>query len=96
LFLVNSLLTNALCISLFVSTLVLLRLWSPYLKRWVIGSERLASLGWPVHPTLASVAGCKVSNFDSTENIKAFAGNSYHVAVAGVVKMVGLSCTRLL
>eukprot|EP00438_Fugacium_kawagutii_P023382 Skav217039 [mRNA] locus=scaffold3292:28403:29146:+ [translate_table: standard] len=66
-------------------------LWSCKHKRWVTGKERLASLGWPVHPNLASAMECPQTPALDVKRSADLAGNSMHLLNCGVVQAIALS-----
>jgi hypothetical protein len=72
-------------------------LWHPATRTLVTGRERLAAMGWPIYDSLAARAGTSVpihvASMPTRQQSQA-AGNSYHVALAGVFQFVSLACTR--
>ena len=65
------------------------RLWSPSRKRWLLRSECLAAMGFPVCPDLANEARVPCTDV-STLGPAYSTGNAMHVANAGCALMLGL------
>lgn len=67
-------------------------LWSPFLRRWVTGKERLVSMGWPVHPQIA--AGMNVPQIPASDCHRAsdLAGNSMHFSTVAAFQLLSLAC----
>ena len=72
-------------------------LWHCATNTVVTGKERLAIMGWPIFPELATYIKTEVPMHIATlpcKKLSNYAGNSYHMAMAGVFQFVTLACTR--
>lgn len=69
--------------------------WCPFLGRWLTTRELLACMGLPVYPALAASAGVAMVHIPTTAAARHMLGNMMHLASAGSVMAVALSCCRL-
>jgi hypothetical protein len=71
-------------------------LFHPFSQTFITPAERLTTMGWPMYQPLAAAANVSLPTFAELDTHGSqFAGNSYHLTVAGIVILTGLSCTRL-
>ena len=68
------------------------KMWSFHLKRWLVGREKLASLGFPVTQETAESMGAPVVPVMDAKRASAIAGNCMAFPTVGVVQMIVLSC----
>ena len=68
------------------------KLWIPSLRRWLLPSEKMASLGFPVFAGTANVLGAPVMPLLDTRRADSVCGNSFHLSNAAIVMLCGLAC----
>jgi hypothetical protein len=67
--------------------------WYPALRRPLTTLEKLAVMGWPVYPSLASPD--MVPIVPSLQQARHMLGNAWHLANGSTVMLSALACTRL-
>ena len=68
------------------------KLWIPSLNRWMVGRERLATLGWPVNSDMATAMGVKEVPAKDYLRSCEMAGNGMHLPCVAVAELIALSC----
>ena len=66
--------------------------WSPRYRRWLTARERLACLGWPVTPEVASTMTVPQVPAMDIKRAGDLAGNSMHFTQTGVQQLIALAC----
>ncbi|CAE8625921.1 unnamed protein product [Polarella glacialis] len=64
----------------------------PMFKRWMVGKERLASLGFPAHPIMAEAMCTPVVFATDPKRASDLAGNSMHLTTCAAAQCIALSC----
>jgi hypothetical protein len=66
--------------------------WMRKRKRWLCPREKLAALGWPVTPDVASAMGVPMVPVRDAKRAESIAGNCMHLSTSTVILFVALSC----
>jgi hypothetical protein len=69
--------------------------WAPSLRRWLTVREKLATMGWPTYPILASALDATVQTPSQDEG-RLMVGNAMHLACVGVATLASLASVKLL
>ena len=69
------------------------KFWIPFRKRWLVASEKMAALGFPVTTEVAHALGLKepLPSMDASRGVSV-CGNSFHFANSAVVMLLAVSC----
>ena len=68
------------------------KFWVPALRRWLVGRERLAAMGWPVTEACAAAMGCPIIPTRDVMRSSLLAGNAMHFNTVAVAQLLALSC----
>ncbi|CAE7248679.1 unnamed protein product [Symbiodinium sp. CCMP2456] len=71
------------------------KLYSPFLRRWMVPVEKLSALGFPVTKDTAIAMGVPMLPVADPLRASSVAGNSFHFSTACVAQLVALSCYRM-
>ena len=71
------------------------KMWNPAKARWMLGKEKMASLGFPVCLDSSESMGVPTLCSSETSRAHRVAGNSMHFSTVGVVQMVTLASFAL-
>jgi hypothetical protein len=67
----------------------------PMAMRWLVGSERLATMGYPVHPALAKAMGVPPLAVKDVKRASDIVGNAFHMGNACTAQLLALACFGL-
>ena len=67
-------------------------LFSPYHKRWLVPSEKLGAMSWPVNDSMASAMNCPVVPTRDILRAADLAGNAMSFTTVAVAQLIALSC----
>ena len=68
------------------------KFWVPALRRWLVGRERLAAMGWPVTDAAAGAMGCPIIPTRDVMRCSLLAGNAMHFNTVALAQLLALSC----
>ena len=66
--------------------------WAPALRRWLVGRERLAAMGWPVTEAACSAMSCPIIPTRDILRCSLLAGNAMHFNTVSLAQLLALGC----
>ena len=66
--------------------------WSPFLKRFMVAREKLATMGWPVSDCMATGMRCPIIPSHDVMRAADLAGNAMHFTTVATAQLLALTC----